>query len=34
MQPKKSEKADLSKNSSLYFVIGLSLDFIDFMEGY
>jgi len=25
MQPKKSEKADLSKNSSLYFVIGLSL---------
>ncbi len=25
MQPKKNEKADLSKNSSLYFVIGLSL---------
>ena len=25
MQPKKSEKADLSKNSGLYFVIGLSL---------
>ena len=25
MQPKKSEKADLSKNRSLYFVIGLSL---------
>ena len=24
MQPKKNEKADLSKNSSLYFVIGLS----------
>ena len=25
MQPKKNEKADLSKNSSLYFVIGLSI---------
>jgi protein TonB len=25
MQPKKNQKADLSKNSSLYFVIGLSL---------
>ena len=25
MQPKKNEKVDLSKNSSLYFVIGLSL---------
>ena len=25
MQPKKNEKADLSRNSSLYFVIGLSL---------
>ncbi|NDG46784.1 MAG: energy transducer TonB [Flavobacteriia bacterium] len=25
MQPKKNEKADLRKNSSLYFVIGLSL---------
>ncbi len=25
MQPKKNEQADLSKNSSLYFVIGLSL---------
>ena len=25
MQPKKNPKADLSKNSSLYFVIGLSL---------
>ena len=24
MQPKKNEKADLSKNSSLYFIIGLS----------
>ena len=25
MQPKKNEKADLTKNSSLYFIIGLSL---------
>ena len=25
MQPKKNDKADLSKNSSLYFVIGLAL---------
>ena len=25
MQPKKSEKVDLTKNSSLYFVIGLSV---------
>ena len=25
MQPKKNPKADLSKNSSLYFVIGLSV---------
>ena len=24
MQPKKNEKADLSKNSSLYFIIGLT----------
>ena len=24
MQPKKNEKADLSKNSGLYFIIGLS----------
>ena len=25
MQPKKSEKVDLTKNSSLYFVIGLAV---------
>ena len=25
MQPKKNDKVDLSKNSSLYFVIGLAL---------
>ena len=25
MQPKKNEKVDLTKNSSLYFVIGLSI---------
>ena len=28
MQPKKNEKADLTKNSSLYFVIGLTSMFI------
>ena len=25
MQPKKNEKVDLTKNSSLYFVIGLAV---------
>ena len=31
MQLKKNPKADLTKNSSLYFAIGLAVSFINFM---